>query len=341
MESLERLGLTGSYQVHTYPTLLTIDHRAHQVFRGFAKDFERLQGTLLKHYPGDHPVWIGETLETTQLNAIRPDDVVVLERISDENPGGFYGLVWIVDRLLGPGGCPWDQEQTHASLKTHLIEEAYELCDAIDRNSSNEMMEELGDVLLQPLMHTQKKKLAGEFDIDDSVRVISEKLIRRHPHVFGDLAVADAAEVLRNWDSIKRTEKGESQQSILDGVPSAMPALMLAMEVSKRAARAGFEWPNEAAVWEKFEEELLELKESLAKANRSATADELGDLLFTIVNLARWMKIDPETALREMVTRFNRRFAWMEKTCTKELRELTPEEWDQLWNQAKRETATT
>lgn len=251
-------------------------------------------------------------------------------------------LAHVVDRLLGPGGCPWDQAQTHESLKKYLIEESYEVLDAIDSGSMEKLREELGDLLLQPVLHAQiRKTRTGEFDIDDVAREIVEKLVRRHPHVFESVEVSDADEVLRNWDRIKQQEKSSSapdadvQKSILAGVPRALPALHRAHEVSKRAVRAGFEWPDIEGVFEKLREEETELKEAISSGDKKEIESELGDLLFTVVNIARWAKIDPEDALRQMVDRFTARFMAMEALATKPLTDLSLEEWDELWVRAK------
>ncbi len=244
-------------------------------------------------------------------------------------------LVDVVDRLLGPGGCPWDQAQTHESLKRHLLEETYEVLDAIDGGSKEKLKEELGDLLLQPIMHAQMERLTGEFDIDQVAATITEKLVRRHPHVFGETSGADAEEVLKNWDSIKKNERPAEEQSILNGVPRTMPALLRAFEVSKRAARVGFEWPNREAVFEKLKEEQSELHEAIDSGDEAWIEEELGDMLFTLVNIARWCEAEPEEALRKMLNRFTARFMSMEKGATKELGQLTPQEWDRLWEQAK------
>jgi tetrapyrrole methylase family protein/MazG family protein len=245
-------------------------------------------------------------------------------------------LVKIVDRLLGPGGCPWDQAQTHDSLKKYLLEESYEVIEAIEMNSSSALEEELGDLLLQPVMHGQIESLAGGFDTFDAAQGIVDKLIRRHPHVFGTVVADSADEVLRNWDQIKKEEKGASPTSILSGVPRAMPALQRAYEVSKRAGRAGFEWPSIDEVFAKVREEENELREAIAGGNQQEVESELGDIFFTFVNVARWAKIEPEEALRKMVDRFSRRFQSMESEATKPLTQLTLAEWDELWLQAKK-----
>lgn len=336
-EALAQLGLSGSYQLHQAPSLLTIDQRAHQVFSGFTSGAQ-LKAALRWRISKDAVFHlVGETSQEVTLSGL-PDEitgVVVLPASDEENPGGLYGLVWVVDRLLGPGGCPWDQEQTHESLKKHLIEESYELCEAIDEANLDKMREELGDVLLQPLMHTQMQRLEGGWDIDAVAQTITEKLIRRHPHVFGDVEAADADEVLRNWNQIKLKERGEKPGSILDGVPKSMPALMRAMEISKRAAREGFEWPSIDAVWDKVGEEQTELNQAIASGEATDIESELGDLLFSLVNIARWLRLDPEQALMRMVDRFVRRFREMEAHSDRPLRELTPEEWNDLWERSK------
>ncbi len=245
-------------------------------------------------------------------------------------------LIEVVDRLLGPGGCPWDQEQTHESLKKHLLEEVYEVFDAIDSGDKDRLCNELGDLLLQPIMHAQMQARDGGFSIEDVASGITEKLIRRHPHVFGDVEVADANEVLQNWDRIKQSENSsKNPPSILDGVPKTLPSLHGAFEVSKRAARVGFEWPNQVEVFEKLDEELSELNQALASKDKEQIEAEIGDVLFTIVNIARWNEIEPEEAMRKMLGRFTSRFNQMEADAKKPLRELSAEEWDELWNTAK------
>ncbi|MFQ3587853.1 MAG: nucleoside triphosphate pyrophosphohydrolase [Fimbriimonadaceae bacterium] len=246
-------------------------------------------------------------------------------------------LVQVVDRLLGPGGCPWDQEQTHETLKRHLLEEAYEVLDAIDSGNPDTLAEELGDLLLQPIMHAQMERLAGNFDIADVARRIRRKLVHRHPHVFGQVEVSGPDEVLRNWDRIKQLEKGDGARSILAGVPRGMASLLRAYEISKRAARCGFEWPNFEAVFEKMREEEAELREALGQGDPARIESEIGDLLFTVVNVARWAGIEPEEALRKMLNRFTDRFMRMEVLADRPLKELSPDAWDALWEQAKRE----
>ena len=260
----------------------------------------------------------------------------------------FQRLAGIIARLRAPDGCPWDREQTHATLRTHLLEEACEAMDAIDSGDDAHLCEELGDLLMQPVLHAQIAAEEERFDIVDVMEGISDKLVRRHPHVFGELTVADSGEVLRHWDAIKRDEKakqGKAQGSILHGVPNTLPSLSQAMEISKKAAKAGFEWPDVAGVLAKLREEIDELEAELADASlpkdaaQERIAEELGDLLFTAVNVARWRKIDPELALRDTVRRFRARFEQMENAAQArgaKLEELSPAEWDELWEDAKK-----
>ncbi len=331
---LSALGLDGAVQVHVAPTLLTIDERAHQVFVGFsaADVFRavrfRFRGPAMVGTVGDM-----REIALEELSSVS-GGLVVVRSEGALHPGAVAGLVWVVDRLLGPGGCPWDQEQTHESLKRHLIEECYELLQAIDSGDDAAMKEELGDLLLQPIMHAQMESLAGNWDIDGVARLVTDKLIRRHPHVFGSVAVSSSDDVLRNWDEIKKAEKG-GDDSVLAGVPITMPALLRAFEVSKRAARSGFEWPDVDGVWAKFREEEAELRTAVSSGDKAGIASEMGDLLFTVVNLARWVGVEPEEALRQMVDRFTNRFQSMERMAGRPLSELSAEEWDALWGEAK------
>lgn len=255
----------------------------------------------------------------------------------EDRAQALEALVQVVDRLLGPGGCPWDQEQTHETLKRHLLEEAYEVLDAIDSGDQDTLAEELGDLLLQPIMHAQMERLAGNFDIAEVARRIYRKLVHRHPHVFGQVEVSGPDEVLRNWDRIKQLEKGEQPRSILAGVPRGMASLLRAYEISRRAARCGFEWPNFEAVFDKMREEEAELHEALEQGDPARIESEIGDLLFTVVNVARWAGVEPEEALRKMLNRFTDRFMRMEALADRPLKDLSAEAWDGLWEQAKRE----
>ena len=251
----------------------------------------------------------------------------------------FEKLVEIIARLRSEDGCPWDRQQTHESLKGNLLEETYEVMDAIDSGDMAELRAELGDLMMQIVFHAQLADERGDFDIKDAMESIAEKLLRRHPHVFGEAEVASAEEVLHRWEEIKAGEKGfEKRVSILDGVPKTLPALARAMEISKRAVKAGFEWPNLDAVVEKLQEEVGELKDELRQGDRERIAEEIGDVLFTIVNVARWMKVDPEDALRAMTKRFADRFKQIEEAARaggRPLQEMTLQEMDAVWDRAK------
>ncbi len=257
------------------------------------------------------------------------------DRITSE----FDALVKVVAELRGPMGCPWDRQQDHRTLRKYLIEETYEVVEAIDHGSPDKLKEELGDVLLQVLLHAQIASEEGRFNIADVCEHIRTKLIRRHPHVFGGVEVSSVDEVLSNWEDIKSREPGkEDANSAISGVPNSLPALMRAAEVSKKAARVGFEWLNLEGVLAKLKEEVAETEEAIASGEQSRIKHEIGDLLFAVVNIARWLRIDPEEALREMLERFRVRFEAIENQARSEGRsisDMTIEEMDAVWNAAK------
>ena len=250
----------------------------------------------------------------------------------------FDRLVELMRRLRGPGGCPWDAEQTHESLKRYLIEETYEVVEAIDKNDPELLKEELGDLLLQPVFHAVIAEEMDAFTMDDVLESINDKLIRRHPHVFGDQVVRTADEQVENWEQIKKSEKGEERKSALAGVPPHMPALMKAQKLTEKAARVGFDWEHVDQVFAKVLEELHEFEETMAAGDETRMEAELGDLLFAIVNLGRFLSLNPEEALRKTIDRFSRRFAHIEETMhTKgvNIREASLEEMERLWEEAK------
>lgn len=254
-------------------------------------------------------------------------------------------LLAIMARLRDPdGGCPWDLEQDFASIAPYTIEEAYEVADAIERGDMDDLKDELGDLLLQVVFHARMAEETGLFAFDDVANAISEKMTRRHPHVFGDEGERTAGAVKTRWEDIKAEEKaakGAAQATILDDVPFALPALVRAVKLQNRAARVGFDWPDTSLVIDKLNEEMLELSAEIAKGgDPDRLEDEMGDLLFVYANLARHMKIDPEAALRRANAKFRRRFGRIEEKLTamgKRPEESTLEEMDALWNEAKRE----
>lgn len=246
-------------------------------------------------------------------------------------------------RLRAADGCPWDREQTHDSLKPYLLEEAYEALEAIDDGDDEELCKELGDVLLQIVFHAQIAREEQRFDIDDVARAIVDKLVRRHPHVFADTEVADADEVAANWDEIKkqeRREKGAEAPSHIDGIPKNLPALMRAQRMQARASRQGFDWSAIDGPLDKVEEEFTELRQALQEGERDDIEDEFGDLLFALVNTARFIEINPEEALRRSVDKFERRFRAVEKHLRErgETMEDTPlASLDNVWDEVKRQ----
>ena len=244
-------------------------------------------------------------------------------------------LVEIVRILRAPGGCPWDAEQTHESLRRNFLEEAYEAVEAIDENSPAHLREELGDVLLQVVLHAQIEAETGSFDLDGVADGICKKLIFRHPHVFGDVTVDGTAQVLSNWEDLKREEKGqETHTAALSAVARSLPALWRAEKVQKKAKKAGLDWPDLSGALDKLSEELEELKTAVAQG--SNVAEELGDLLFSAVNTARFVKVDPEETLTAATDKFIARFAQVEALAQGPLEDMTPQELDKLWERAKR-----
>ncbi|MBI4907174.1 MAG: nucleoside triphosphate pyrophosphohydrolase [Acidobacteria bacterium] len=253
----------------------------------------------------------------------------------------FDRLVEIMAKLRAPGGCPWDREQTFDTIKPYTLEETYEVLDAIDRRDWRGLSEELGDFILQAVFYAQMASEEDKFRIDDALDAINEKLIRRHPHVFaqGDAKTSD--QVKARWDEIKAEEKktrGEKPKGLLEGIPRAMPALVEAQQLSSKAAGAGFDWPNIGQVADKVREELAELEQARTQAGTEEIEGEIGDLLFTIVNLARFLKVDPEQALRRTNAKFRSRFSHVEAGIAASGRTLSGaslEEMEELWQQAK------
>lgn len=243
----------------------------------------------------------------------------------------------IMHRLRAPGGCPWDAEQTHASLVPNLIEEAYEAVDAIQRDDIEHLREELGDLLLQVVFHSELASERRDFDMDEVAREISEKLIRRHPHVFATSGADDTDAVLRQWDEIKRAEKGTGSEAFLHGVGKGLPALLRAAKLQKKAAKVGFDWPDEAGVTDKIREELDEVA---AAESAESAAEEIGDLLFSVVNLARFRKLDPEVLMAGANRKFEERFGKMESALVDRglsLDDASLEEMEAAWQAAKQD----
>lgn len=351
VEPAEGMLILDAGRFHTLqlnPSLNTIILQAYnQVIAGDVKV------QLMEIYPDDYSVTVAraigiageERLEKVPLYQLDRLDwidhltAIYLAKTEDERIANrqFSRLVEIVDILRSPEGCPWDREQTHHSIRKNVIEEAYEVAEAIDLNDPDALSEELGDLLLQVALHTQMAKEEGIFTIYDTVQAINDKLIRRHPHVFGTKNAEDAEAALTNWEEIKRQEKRDKGlpegDSVLDSISSSLPAMMIATKIQSAAAKVGFEWPDLNGVYAKLEEELEELRETEDKT------EELGDVLFVLVNLARYLKVDPEESLSQTNQKFRRRFAYIEKSLSnqgKTLTEASLEEMDFWWNEAKK-----
>lgn len=265
--------------------------------------------------------------ESAQGHRPPPDDWKPIDR-----------LVEIMRILRSPGGCPWDHKQTLATLKEHLVEESHEVLDAIDSGDREKLKEELGDLLLQVVFQSQLCREEGAFTFDDVAATISEKLVRRHPHVFGDVQVSGADEVLKNWEAIKKAEKKDGTRKTLEGVPKSLPALSKAHLVQKRAARVGFDWENIQGALDKVAEEIEEVKEAVARDNEKDVGEELGDLLFASVNVCRFSGHNPEELLHKTIAKFTRRFEFVEKTVHdmgKQLSDCPLAELEGYWQQAK------
>jgi tetrapyrrole methylase family protein / MazG family protein len=277
------------------------------------------------------------------------------ERVKKESlaPGKWFEkLIAVQARLRAPKGCPWDREQTHESLRTYLIEETYEVLEALESGNDAKFAEEMGDLLLQIVFHSQIAQEEGRFTVSDVIREIHDKMIRRHPHVFGETRAKDSAEVLRNWEQIKSEERLQAAKknggtgsriakvtSLLDGVPRALPATMEGFQLTRKAARIGFDWEDAAGIFEKLREETAELQAVLDTRDQRKMEEELGDLLFAAVNLARFLKMDPEIALKKANAKFSRRFREMEKLAReggRAFKNLPREEMEALWDATKK-----
>jgi len=303
---------------------------------------------LMALYPAGHqlrPLPEGQprAIETLTDDELAASDWLVPALPPLENLASPHGMAAISARLRATDGCPWDRRQTHASLRPFVLEEAYETVDAIERGEPADLAEELGDLFLQIILHAQLAAEDGAFDLTDVYRTLGAKIVRRHPHVFGDVQVSGADEVIRNWEAIKAAERHEEggNESPFSGVARALPALAASREIQERASSLGWDWPAIDGVWEKVAEELAELHEAGAiegAAGRDARLHELGDVLFAAVNLARWLKLDPEEALRTANRRWIDRYQAVEALAATRgvnLADLSPEAKDALWNEVK------
>ena len=307
---------------------------------------------LMEIFPDEHPVILVRNLSLTdeeiqslplyQLDRVQTIDhltsLYIEAKASKQERFTLEPLQAIMAKLRSPGGCLWDIEQTHSTLRRYAVEEVYEVLEAIELSAPDKLCEELGDLLLQIVFHARIAEECGDFSLQQVIDGVCEKMIRRHPHVFGDITVRDAAEVVLNWDQIKKREKGHSADSVLEGVPSGLPSLMTAFKLQGKAAKVGFDWDNIGPVWEKIKEELAELKEAVQSNQQHDMEGELGDVLFAVVNLARFLKIEPETALNMTNNKFKRRFQYIElqlKSLGKKWENCNLQQLDELWEAAK------
>lgn len=310
--------------------------------------------------PDDYPVVVGHALGVAGQERIEQVPLFELDRMTgygnlslvyvpaseDETlrNRSFGRLHEIVSILRSPGGCPWDREQTHESIRKNLIEETYEVLETIDDDDPDHMCEELGDLLLQIMLHSQMEEETGTFTVYDVIQELNEKLIYRHPHVFGNLSAEDAEAALNNWEAMKAEEKKRKglqpeRQSVISGVPRDLPALMKAYKLQKKAAKAGFDWEDIDGVWSKLEEEIRELREAVAQKQDAKVRElELGDVLFSVVNAARYIGVDPEQALSRTIRKFTERFHYVEDRLREQGKtpgDSSLDEMDALWDEAK------
>ena len=294
----------------------------------------------LRRLPGNQAVRLSELTD----EELTGSDWLLPALAAQDNLASPHGMAAISARLRATDGCPWDRKQTHASLRPFVLEEAYEAVDAIEHGTPADLTEELGDLFLQIVLHAQLGAEDGAFDLTDVYRTLGAKIVRRHPHVFGDVEVSGAEEVLRNWESIKAAERSDAGRtpSAFTGIARALPALAASREIQERASSLGWDWPAIDGVWDKIDEELAELQEVQAEtgdASHDARLHELGDVLFATVNLARWLKLDPEEALRAANRRWIGRYERVEVLATSRgqlLADLSADEKDALWNEVKR-----
>lgn len=331
-----------------------LDYRHHIIFCQVYDRFiaSEVKLALLEDLPPDYPVTIVDaagseqekiitcplegldhSMEVSNLTSVyippAPDELLTHT---------FQRLREVIATLRGPNGCPWDKEQTHESLREYAIEEVYELIDAINNQDDDGIIEELGDVLLQIMLHSQIGEDDGYFTIDDVIQSITEKMIFRHPHVFSDASVSSVKDVLTNWEALKKEEKGDERTSLLDGIPTGLPSLLKAFKLQKKAAKVGFDWDQAEDIWSKLDEEIKEVREAISFGNEEEIEKEFGDILFVLVNLARYYKVNPENALLLTNQKFFRRFAYMEDQLKKQGKDILHsnlEEMDYYWNQAK------
>jgi tetrapyrrole methylase family protein/MazG family protein len=354
IDPIEGLTVLDAADVTSLPPELATALVVTQVYNSHVASEAKL--ALMEHYPDDYEVVVVKnlglpeeqilTVPLFELDRIPGIDHLTSLYVPCKPPAEQFALDPIVDvmaTLRSPGGCVWDIEQTHTSLRRYLVEEVYEVLEAIDLQQGDKLCEELGDLLLQIVFHARIAEESKVFTMQQVVDVITEKMVRRHPHVFGDITVRDAGEVVLNWDAIKQLEYGSERLSVLDGIPKGLPSLMRAYKLQSKAAKVGFDWDSIQPVWDKIQEELIELKSACSQGIVADMEGELGDVLFSIVNLARFLNIDAEVALNVTNNKFCRRFSYIEDTIHNnglKWENLDLKQLDILWEQAKKQEKT-
>ena len=354
IDPIDGLTVLDAADVASLPLEITTSLVVTQIYNRHVASEVKL--ALMDHYPDDYEIIVVKNLGLAE-EEILPIPLYQLDRIGNIDHLTSLYVPWqpsveeftldpIVDvmaKLRSPEGCVWDLEQSHASLRRYLVEEVYEVLEAIDLKEGNKLCEELGDLLLQIVFHARIAEETHEFSMQQVVDGITEKMVRRHPHVFGATSVRDAAEVVLNWDAIKQQEYGNERISVLDGIPKGLPSLMRAYKLQHKASKVGFDWDRIEPVWDKIQEELEELKIACAEGQFKEMEGELGDVLFSIVNLARFLKIDGEVALNSTNNKFTRRFSYIEEEIRKnnlKWESLGLEQLDFLWESAKKQEKT-
>lgn len=333
-----------------------LDYRHHMVFSQVYDRFvaSHVKLTLLEDLPPDYPVKVVEAagsqqekiidVQLEELDRVFPNVHNLISLYIPPVPDNllhhtFSKLREVIAALRAPDGCPWDRAQTHETLREYAIEEVYELIEAIDEQNDDGIVEELGDILLQVMLHSQIGEDDGYFTVDDVIRSITDKMIHRHPHVFADQSAETVDAVYKTWDALKQEEKGDERASVLDGIPAGLPGLAKAYKLQKKAAKVGFGWDDVRDIWKKFHEELEEVQAAIRMQRQPEIEQELGDVLFVLANLSRYYNINPEIALNQTNEKFLSRFSYIERQLQekgKDIRETPLEEMDAYWNQAKR-----
>lgn len=351
IDPIEGLTVLDAMDVPSLPPDLTTALVVTQVYNHYVASEVKL--ALMEYYPDDYEVVVVKDLGLPEEKILRVplfelDRVPGIDHLTSlyvpcKPPVEQFSLDPIIDimsQLRSPEGCMWDVEQTHSSLRRYLVEEVYEVLEAIDLQQGDKLCEELGDLLLQIVFHARIAEESREFTMQQVVDVITEKMVRRHPHVFGDVTIRDAGEVVLNWDALKQLECGSERLSVLDGIPKGLPSLMRAYKLQSKAAKVGFDWHDIQPVWDKIEEELIELKAACVQSKIADIEGELGDVLFSVVNLARFLKIDAEVALNVTNNKFIRRFSYIENEINNnklKWENIGIVELDILWERAKKQ----